>query len=594
MGNCLGKKKNKEMTDLNGEFRNQRTSFDFINTQATTQAPSISNNRQLIALNQTNRLNNAQNRHKFINNPQNSTSIGTDSTTLTQTNDTEQSSSCNISRTTGGSSNILTSSTNSDNFSNRAMSKNKNAYIALFDYEPRTTKDLGLKKGDVIYINDEDKKSNGWWWARLKQPSLPGQQKEIYVSGYVPSKYVARLDSLESQSWYFGSTKRMEAEKLLMQEQNAHGSFLIRISDNNNHAYSLSVRDNDSVKHYRIRLGEDEKYFIAKRVSFCNLAELVSYYSKKADGLWVQLMKPCVRTEKPITEGLTHSFNEDFEVDRNLFKLERRIGQGQFGDVWIAEFTVTKMKVAIKTLKEGMNPNDFKAEAELMRDLCHPKLIQLYALCTTEEPIFIITELMINGSLLDYLQSPAGKRLSLDTLIYIASQIADGMAYLESRNYIHRDLAARNVLVGENNEVKVADFGLARVVKDIHNIYAAREGTKFPIKWTAPEAAIYNKFSIKSDVWSFGIVLTEIITHGRTPYPSMSNQEVLQQVSRGYRMPKPQNCPDKLYQLMLNCWKSSPDERPTFETLKYKLENFFDEDDNKQYRDTNNQVNGMR
>lgn len=245
------------------------------------------------------------------------------------------------------------------------------------------------------------------------------------------------------------------------------------------------------------------------------------------------------------------------------------------------------MPLAVKTLKEGMNPSEFKAEASLMKTLFHSKLIQLYGLCTSEEPILIITELMVNGSLLDYLQTPVGKQLKLDTLIYIASQIADGMAYLESRHFIHRDLAARNVLVGENNEVKVADFGLARVVKDAQNIYAAREGTKFPIKWTAPEAAIYNKFSIKSDVWSFGIVLTEIVTYGRTPYPSMSNQEVLQQVSRSYRMPKPPNCPDRLYQLMLSCWKQEPESRPTFENLKYKLESYFEEDENRQYRDTN-------
>jgi len=285
---------------------------------------------------------------------------------------------------------------------------------------------------------------------------------------------------------------------------------------------------------------------------------------------------------------------KDFEVDRNLFKLEKKIGQGQFGDVWQAEFVRNKMKVAIKTLKEGMNPTDFKAEASLMRTLYHSKLIQLYALCTTEEPIYIITELMVNGSLLDYLQTPIGKRLQTDSQIYIAAQIADGMAYLEMKNYIHRDLAARNVLVGENNEVKVADFGLARVVKDIQNIYAAREGTKFPIKWTSPEAAIYNKFSVKSDVWSFGIVLTEIVTYGRTPYPSMSNQEVLQQVSNGYRMPKPNNCPDRLYEIMLNCWKQNPDDRPTFEALKYKLETYFDDDENKQYRDTNSTANGIR
>lgn len=478
--------------------------------------------------------------------------------------------------------------------SNEPLNKfNKNAYIALFDYAARTIEDLSFKKGDILYVNESDKKSDGWWLARLRSSSATSSQSSTQgpdkiKCGYIPANYVAELDSVESEAWYFGNTKRMEAEKQLMLEVNNHGSFLIRISDGSNHAYSLSVRDNDSVKHYRIRRSdEDGAYFITKRVTFPKLNDLVSYYSKKPDGLWVQLMKPCVKLDQPITEGLTHSFIKDFEVDRKLFVLERKIGQGQFGDVWQGMYLMNHMKVAIKTLKEGMNPSDFKAEAALMRNINHPKLIQLYALCTTEEPIYIITELMTNGSLLDYLQTPTGKRLQIDSQIYIAAQIADGMAYLESRNYIHRDLAARNVLVGENNECKVADFGLARVLKDL-NIYAAREGTKFPIKWTAPEAAIFNKFSVKSDVWSFGIVLTEIVTHGRTPYPSMSNQEVLQQVARSYRMPQPPNCPDKLYQIMLNCWKATAEERPTFEALKWMLENFFDEDENRQYRYTHN------
>lgn len=465
---------------------------------------------------------------------------------------------------------------------------NKNAYIALFDYLARTPEDLSFKKGDIMYIDEQDKKSDGWWLARLRSNSNQfGQADDKIKSGFIPSQFVAELDSLESEPWYFGHTKRMEAEKLLMLDQNQNGSFLIRMSDGNNHAYSLSVRDGDSVKHYRIRRSEEDGlYYITKRVTFKSLSDLVKYYSTKPDGLWVQLMKPCAKIDQPITEGLTHSFIKDFEVDRKLFVLERKIGQGQFGDVWQGVYKMNNMKVAIKTLKEGMNPSDFKAEAALMRNLSHPKLIQLYALCTTEEPIYIVTELMSNGSLLDYLQTPVGKRLQIDAQIYIAAQIADGMAYLESKNYIHRDLAARNVLVGDNNEVKVADFGLARVLKDLNNIYAAREGTKFPIKWTAPEAAIFNKFSIKSDVWSFGIVLTEIVTHGRTPYPSMSNQEVLQQVSRSYRMPQPPNCPDRLYHIMLNCWKTNAEERPTFEALKYILENFLDEDEARQYRYT--------
>ncbi len=149
-------------------------------------------------------------------------------------------------------------------------------------------------------------------------------------------------------------------------QQNRSGSFLIRLSEagggNASHAYSLSVRDPEAVKHYRIRLSDTGEgpmakqcFFIAKKVVFASLAELVDYYTRKQDGLWVQLSAPCVRVDTPVTKGLTHSFMKDFEVDRRLFTLEKRIGQGQFGDVWQAVFAVNKMRVAIKTLKEGMN-----------------------------------------------------------------------------------------------------------------------------------------------------------------------------------------------------------------------------------------------
>ncbi|KAF7643411.1 hypothetical protein LDENG_00240110 [Lucifuga dentata] len=160
----------------------------------------------------------------------------------------------------------------------------------------------------------------------------------------------------------------------------------------------------------------------------------------------------------------------------------------------------------------------------------------------------------------------------------MAAQVASGMAFLEVQNYIHRDLAARNVLVGDNNICKVADFGLARVFMKDNDVYEPKEGTKFPVKWTAPEALHDNKFTIKSDVWSFGILLYEIMTFGQMPYPTMTNYQVVQKIPTGYRMPSPPHCPKVLYEIMLECWKENTQERPTFETLQWKLEEYFDMD----------------
>ena len=145
------------------------------------------------------------------------------------------------------------------------------------------------------------------------------------------------------------------------------------------------------------------------------------------------------------------------------------------------------------------------------------------------------------------------------------------MVYLEEKNCIHRDLAARSIIVGENLICKIANFEIARVI-DEDIFYEIQSETRFAAKWTAPEAAYYKRFTIKSDVWSFGIVLYEIITYGSFPYPGMTNVEVLDQVKEGYRMSQPRGCPDKLYDIMLNCWQEEPANRPVFETLQRQLE----------------------
>ncbi|XP_073848459.1 tyrosine-protein kinase Src42A isoform X7 [Musca autumnalis] len=450
---------------------------------------------------------------------------------------------------------------------NETTNANAKIFVALYDYDARTDEDLSFRKGEHLEILNDTQ--GDWWLAR---------SKKTRQEGYIPSNYVAKLKSIEAEPWYFRKIKRIEAEKKLLLPENEHGAFLIRDSESRHNDYSLSVRDGDTVKHYRIRQLDEGGFFIARRTTFRTLQELVEHYSKDSDGLCVNLCKPCVQIEKPVTEGLSHRTRDQWEIDRTSLKFVRKLGSGQFGEVWEGLWNNTT-SVAIKTLKSGtMDPKDFLAEAQIMKKLRHNKLIQLYAVCTVEEPIYIITELMKHGSLLEYLQAIAGKgrSLKMPVLIDMAAQIAAGMAYLESQNYIHRDLAARNVLVGDNNIVKIADFGLARLIKE--DEYEARVGARFPIKWTAPEAANYSKFSIKSDVWSFGILLTELVTYGRIPYPGMTNAEVLTQVEHGYRMPQPPNCDQRLYEIMLECWHKDPMRRPTFETLQWKLEDFYTSD----------------
>lgn len=358
--------------------------------------------------------------------------------------------------------------------------------------------------------------------------------------------------------------------------------FLIRESESRRGDYSLSVKDAEGVKHYRIRkLDGNTGYYIAPRAVFGTLEQLVQHYQVQADGLCCQLTCPVQTMEgAPVTEGL--SYRDEWEIPREDLTLIREIGSGQFGCVYEGKWGKAH-QVAVKQLKKGMmDSSDFLREARIMKDLRHPRLIQLYAVVTVSEPILIVTELMINGALNKYLQTPAGQTLAQKELVSMAEMIADGMSYLESKSYIHRDLAARNILVGRHNVCKVADFGLARFLVGSGEYQPRDHQARLPIKWLAPEAAHYNRFSTKSDVWAFGVVLMEIITRGRVPYPGMSNTEVLEKIAHGYRMPSPNDCPQHLYEIMVECWDSNPEKRPTFDTLRWRLEDGPTEPD---YRD---------
>ncbi|XP_046511668.1 tyrosine-protein kinase Blk isoform X1 [Equus quagga] len=431
--------------------------------------------------------------------------------------------------------------------------------VALYDYTAGNDRDLQMLKGEKLQILKE---AGDWWLAKSL---VTGRE------GYVPSNFVARVETVEVEKWFFRSISRKDAERQLLAPVNKVGSFLIRESETSKGTLSLSVKDvtaqGEVIKHYKIRSLDEGGYYITPRITFPTLQALVQHYSKKGDGLCQRLTQPSVSLapQNPWAQ-------DEWEIPRQSLKLVRKLGSGQFGEVWMGYYK-NNVKVAIKTLKEGtMSPEAFLGEANLMKTLQHERLVRLYAV-VTKEPIYIVTEYMARGCLLDFLKTDEGSKLSLPRLIDMSAQIAEGMAYIEQMNSIHRDLRAANILVSETLCCKIADFGLARI---IDNEYTAQEGAKFPIKWTAPEAIHFGVFTIKADVWSFGILLMEIVTYGRVPYPGMSNPEVVRSLERGYRMPRPDSCPPELYRgVIAECWRSRPEERPTFDFLQSVLGDFY-------------------
>uniref|UniRef100_A0A667IDH2 Tyrosine-protein kinase n=1 Tax=Lynx canadensis TaxID=61383 RepID=A0A667IDH2_LYNCA len=433
--------------------------------------------------------------------------------------------------------------------------------VALYPYDGIHPDDLSFKKGEKMKVLEE----HGEWW---KAKSLSTKRE-----GFIPSNYVAKVNTLETEEWFFKDITRKDAERQLLAPGNSAGAFLIRESETLKGSFSLSVRDYDPVhgdviKHYKIRSLDNGGYYISPRITFPCISDMIKHYQKQSDGLCRRLEKACIspKPQKPWDK-------DAWEIPRESIKLVKRLGAGQFGEVWMGYYN-NSTKVAVKTLKPGtMSVQAFLEEANLMKTLQHDKLVRLYAVVTREEPIYIITEYMAKGSLLDFLKSDEGGKVLLPKLIDFSAQIAEGMAYIERKNYIHRDLRAANVLVSESLMCKIADFGLARVIED--NEYTAREGAKFPIKWTAPEAINFGCFTIKSDVWSFGILLYEIVTYGKIPYPGRTNADVMTALSQGYRMPRMENCPDELYDIMKMCWKEKAEERPTFDYLQSVLDDFY-------------------
>ncbi|XP_078266392.1 tyrosine kinase, non-receptor, 2b isoform X4 [Rhinoraja longicauda] len=260
------------------------------------------------------------------------------------------------------------------------------------------------------------------------------------------------------------------------------------------------------------------------------------------------------------------------EIDLTFYE---KLGDGSFGVVRRGDWQSPSgkvMNVAVKCLKTDVlnQPDaldDFIREVNAMHFLDHLNLIRLYGVVLTH-PMKMVTELAPLGSLLDRLRKNQGYFL-ISTLCQYAVQIANGMAYLESKRFIHRDLAARNILLASNELVKIGDFGLMRALPQNDDHYVMQEHRKVPFAWCAPESLKTRTFSHASDTWMFGVTLWEMYTYGQEPWVGLNGSQILHKIDKeGERLQRPEDCPQDIYNVMLQCWAHKPDDRPTFVALR--------------------------
>ncbi|XP_045603850.1 tyrosine-protein kinase Fer isoform X5 [Procambarus clarkii] len=364
---------------------------------------------------------------------------------------------------------------------------------------------------------------------------------------------------LEDEPWFHGVLPREEVVRLLVNE----GNYLVRETTRNDEQQIVLSVCWGTHKHFIVQT-TPEGHYRFEGPAFPTIQELILH--QHSCGLPV--------TNKSGAILRTPIFRERWELNNDDVELRDKIGRGNFGDVYKARLRDSGLEVAVKTCRVTLpdeQKKKFLQEGRILKQYDHPNIVKFIGICVQKQPIMIVMELVPGGSLLSFVRNHKGQ-LTVKQMMGMCLDTASGMAYLESKNCIHRDLAARNCLVGHRNIVKISDFGMSREEEE----YIVSDGMKqIPIKWTAPEALNFGKYTSLCDVWSYGVLCWEIFSSGEVPYHGYSNTKAREMIDSGYRMLAPPSTPEEMYQLMLKCWQYDPENRPHFPEIYASVDNIY-------------------
>jgi len=372
-------------------------------------------------------------------------------------------------------------------------------------------------------------------------------------------------DKLLAENYYHGIIQKEEVNRLLVND----GDFLVCIPDDKTSkqaVVSLSVRFSGKPRFFIIGKTLRGRFHITKSC-FDSIPLLVHHYVTTREAL--SQLHPIV-----LKQAVSMP---DFIITHSRIIKGELLGRGAFGKVFKATLVtgLTLRTVAVKKLKnrnlqDAKRRSLFLQEARTMKEYAHPNIVNFIGFAGRQEPLMIVLEFCAIGSLLSYLRAN-GLALKMDSRMRFATDAAAGMRYLESLKCIHRDIAARNCLLDEHMTCKISDFGMS-IKENQESGHSIRnpeeENNRLPVKWLAPEIIRFKEFSIKSDVWAYGIFLYEIFTNGSEPYPGITTTDVRNLVGiKRYRMEIPTDWPTSIYAIIQSCWEEEPVKRPSFKEI---------------------------